>query len=337
MEDNFILNSIKESCISSKIDEPESRKNSYQLILKIIQPNIDKFNESIIECNKNRESYTKTLFSNEFEELKNKDKLEFLNELLPIYKHFIFFPSKEIIDRFKYLGIQREALKWFVDIDLIKEQIVKINSSNELIIYPYDSLTKIKDHIYFNGLNQILLSYNLVSEKRKEGLHTNILHNQAYDISRRKENPPQNITDAESLVTICFQNSYKILECVTGESKSAKKLPQQILLGKTKKFLRQVLIDHAYFFTEKKQYHHLYELCRLIFPYKNLWKTEEFDERNNLKGTYYNLKQYQNKMVIKCLGNQTAFPNIVSDEMFKEKLLDYQNSAYVTFRSIMKK
>lgn len=80
------------------------------------------------------------LLNSDFSALQNNPD-HFIYCVLDYYKKLAFFPSEEIKAIFKEFGFKKRELAWFTDLQTIQKELVDIENSQKIIVFPYHVLS----------------------------------------------------------------------------------------------------------------------------------------------------------------------------------------------------
>ena len=224
----------------------------------------------------------------EIKALKKTEKIIFLKEWYP---ELVFFPSPEVIERFKQLGLNSYCLRWFVDINQILREFQKIENNADLIILRSGALVFIKLYLKSKIIAELQRCFDLTAELR-DNPESPFLAKILTDVYRQKETNHKIGIRYKGLFNFVMHATADQMTDVAKDEKEGKKLALSISKGNSEKFFLKAILNYIHCFsnncTKRKLYILLFDLFKLVCKDITLHSEEEFvnKEYNTTYSTY---------------------------------------------------
>lgn len=224
----------------------------------------------------------------EIKALKKTEKIIFLKEWYP---ELVFFPSPEVIERFKQLGLNSYCLQWLVDINQILREVQKIEKKGDLIISRSGALVFIKLYLKSKINAELQRCFDLTAELR-DNPESPFLAKILTDVYRQKETNHKIGIRYKGLFNFLMHATTDQFTDLAKDEKEGKKLALSIAKGKTEGNFLNDLLRSIYCFskkcTKRKLYILLFDLFKLVCKDITLHSEEEFvnKEYNTTYSTY---------------------------------------------------
>lgn len=224
----------------------------------------------------------------ELDFLKKIEKIIFLKKWYP---ELVFFPSPEVIERFKQLGLNSYCLQWLVDINQILREVQKIEKKGDLIISRSGALVFIKLYLKSKIIAELQRCFDLTAELR-DNPESPFLAKILTDVYRQKETNHKIGIRYKGLFNFLMHATTDQFTDLAKDEKEAKKLALSISKGKSEKFFLKAILNYIHCFsnncTKRKLYILLFDLFKLVCKDITLHSEEEFvnKEYNTTYSTY---------------------------------------------------
>jgi hypothetical protein len=197
-------------------------------------------------------------------ELQPNEAIEFLRDLC-------LFPSSDLIRLFRHIGFKEDRLQWFISLEMIVEEIDKINSRNIINIKPPNAILSLIYYILskaFSSGTSDWFEYKRIPNSKE--LRRKHLFSKEYDRIKRnlndrkvyKEDDSQVIFDLinEMKLALGEEFSHSVVEALLGNPEIAFLQP----------FYKHNVIKQSPKLSESRVFKELYDLIQLIAKDENL-------------------------------------------------------------------
>ena len=224
-----------------------------------------------------------------------EEKISFAAQFTPLLSYLIFFPDDEIIQKLKELRFSGKALKWFVNLEKITNEINRLANIKGLFFNPFLFLFGIESHLYNSFFISYVEDFELSITYNKS--ETNILSLE-YDnrIRRRKYNEDKKqkakMDDYEKLMNQLHDD----LEEATKEDNGySNKTFSELAKGNTKSYYNCLNTFKTQGISKNKVYLELFPLLKMIMKKDKMLTEEEFiiskDEKYDADYKKYKIKR----------------------------------------------
>jgi hypothetical protein len=205
-----------------------------------------------------------------------EEKISFVAQFTPLLNYLIFFPDDEIIRKLKELRFSGKALKWFVNLEKITDEINRLEKIKGLYINPLMFLIGIESHLY----NSFFISYveDFELSKTYNKSETNIISLEYDNRIRRREyhkvkKQKAKMDDYEKLMNQLHDDFEELTKEDNGYSN---KTFSELAKGNTKSYYNCLNTFKNQGISKNKVYLELFPLLKMIMKDDKMLTEDEF-------------------------------------------------------------
>lgn len=266
---------------------------------------VELFNKQVLELKAKSIIAKKRLLSENFIPYKNggniDDTINFVNQFIVFVSDLTLFPDDEILSKLRELKFAKNALKWFVNLDEILNELERLTNIDGLFFLPNSFLFAITNHLKIKFNVNLIENFDLNVDYNNT--ETNIIYKDfAKRYKRREYNENKNQIGKMDNFEIVMNNLLNNFEIATENNKG---LTNKILLesakGNTSYYYTMLDLFYCEGISRDKIYLEFFPLLKLIIKDYELLTYEEFYEsdKNNYELNYNRYKIARVKKIIK--------------------------------------
>ncbi len=253
---------------------------------------VELFNNQILELKAKSFIAKERLLSENFIPLQNgcstKDKIYFVNQFIGFLSDLTLFPNNEILIKLQELKFANDALKWFVNLEEILNELERLTNIDGLFFLPNSFLFAITNHLKIKFNVNLIENFELNADYNNT--ETNIIYKDfAKRYKRREYNDNKNQIGKMDNFEIVIDNLLNTIEISTENNiELAKKILLQATKGNTSYYYTMLDLFYCDGISRDKIYLEFFPLLKLIVKdYKLLSYDEFYKSKDNLYNSDY--------------------------------------------------